>query len=371
MSSPMSWSPDSRWLCYTVSDDPAEALEPSGWLLGRGRELGARNAGGRGHPARSGRARRFTGSGQPIRRGQSTVLIEESRWPLSAPAWGPRGKSLAFGRFVPQSGEPGRQSASRADWKSSFRGAWTRKRSSGRLPNSCWMKRPGPHFRTIAAAWSPDGIYLAVPRPGRVPSVDIDPDGHRANECTSWTTPSCRPGRRTARCAPTSAAGSATTTWRSSAAAGQVFGEPRELLSTGPVTAAPFWAADGRSILVVSEKTTSRTREFELVRCPLDSSEPARVLNLVPDPVRRVAKLRGIAIDFDKEAEVSFHAADLENRESELVWSMLRDPQLHRQIPSGRPEPAHRGRRGFARRSLRGGTVRRSRCPVAPGLLQH
>ncbi len=59
---------------------------------------------------------------------------------------------------------------------------------------------------------------------------------------------------------------------------GQGFSEPRELLATGPVTAAPFWDGDGRSILVVAEMTTSRSREFELVRCPLDSGEPAELL---------------------------------------------------------------------------------------------
>ncbi len=98
------------------------------------------------------------------------------------------------------------------------------------------------------------------------------------------------------------------------------------------MTAAPFWNADGQSILVVAEKTTRRTREFELVRCALDPSEPTHVLNLVPDPVRRVGKLRGVAIDFDKDAEVSCYAADLENRDSELVWTLLRDSRVHRRI---------------------------------------
>lgn len=94
------------------------------------------------------------------------------------------------------------------------------------------------------------------------------------------------------------------------------------------MTAAPFWSADGRSILVVAEKISKRPPDFELVRCPLDSSEPARVLSLLPDPLKRVAKLRGIAIDFDREADLGVHAADLENRDSELVWSMLSDPRI-------------------------------------------
>jgi hypothetical protein len=111
---------------------------------------------------------------------------------------------------------------------------------------------------------------------------------------------------------------------------GQAFSEPRELHSTGPVTAAPFWESDGRSILVVAERTTSRSREYEVARCALEIGEPGHVLTLVSDPVKRVAKFRGIAIDFDKDAEVTYYAPDLENRDSELIWTMLRDPRNDR-----------------------------------------
>ena len=89
----------------------------------------------------------------------------------------------------------GQEPALPADWKSSFSGAWIEKRSSGRRPTSCWMRRPGPHFPTIAVRGARTGHILAVPRPGRDPAIDIDPHGYRRSECTSWTTPSCRPGR--------------------------------------------------------------------------------------------------------------------------------------------------------------------------------
>ena len=79
------------------------------------------------------------------------------------------------------------------------------------------------------------------------------------------------------------------------------------------------------------------------------------MLNLLPDPVKRVAKLRGIAIDFDKDAEVSFHAPDLENREPELVWTMLESTSPA--VPSADPSLRIAARRGLARRSLRRGTV--------------
>ena len=116
---------------------------------------------------------------------------------------------------------------------------------------------------------------------------------------------------------------------------GQVFSEPRELLSTGAATAAPVWSCRRPIDLDRFREDVGPNRELELVRCPLDSSEPARVLNLLPDPLKRVAKLRGIAIDFDKDAEMSFHAADLENRESEIISTSMPRFSASRSIPSG------------------------------------
>ena len=36
---------------------------------------------------------------------EPSVLIEESAWPLTAPSWRPIGRSIVFGRFVPESME--------------------------------------------------------------------------------------------------------------------------------------------------------------------------------------------------------------------------------------------------------------------------
>ena len=220
-------------------------------------------------------------------------------------------------------------------------------------------------FKSHRCAWSPDGIYLAVPRPGRMPSVDIirTDSGKRVHILDHAILPAWSPDGT--MCAYIRR-GIGNHSLEIVSRRGQAFGEPRSLLSTGPVTAAPFWNSDGRSILIVAEKTTRRTREFELVRCPLDSAEPAHVLSLVPDPVRRVAKLRGVAIDFDKEAEVSFHAADLENRESELVYSLLRDPR-HSRPPITPLTPACRSSRSRFRpmvKSPRCDSATRTRCPI-------
>ena len=105
VSSPMSWSPDSRWLSYTTAPVPGPVDREPGWLFdgSRGEPSGRDRDGRVPAPAR--------GDGRPgtyrvwasQRDGAASVLIEESAWPMTSPAWSPRGRSVAFGRFVPES----------------------------------------------------------------------------------------------------------------------------------------------------------------------------------------------------------------------------------------------------------------------------
>jgi hypothetical protein len=107
VSSPMSWSSDGEWLAYTAATSvEAEDFRPGSILL--------TSEGGKETAAARSRDGQETGGAACTyriwathRSHQPSVLIEESPWPLSAPTWSPRGKSVAFGRFVPQSNEPG------------------------------------------------------------------------------------------------------------------------------------------------------------------------------------------------------------------------------------------------------------------------
>jgi len=329
MIAPMSWSSDSRWLAYTALHDPALASLPKGWILGGGSptEVPIRPARAAPHDPAEPATYRIWAADQS---GHTTVLIEESRWPLSAPAWGPRGKSISFCRFVPQSGaaagasQPGHLEVVVQKGLDEKTVIWT-------SPEFLLDEAATAAFPNHRCSWSPDGVFLAIPRPGRVPSIDVirTDTRKRVHILDHAILPTWSPDG--SMCAYIRR-GIGNNNLEIIHRRGQVFSEPRDLLATGPVTAAPFWSADGRSILVASEKRSRPNREFELVRCPIDSTEPARVLNLLPDPVRRVAKLRGIAIDFDKEGETSFHAADLENREAEVIANIVGDAQLHRRF---------------------------------------
>jgi hypothetical protein len=106
VSSPMSWSPDAQWLGYTVAPGSEADERAPGWLLDTSHD----------HPNRgdsNGPSEPKTPSGPASyriwvthRTAEPSVLIEESAWPLTTPSWSPIGRSIAFGRFVPESMEP-------------------------------------------------------------------------------------------------------------------------------------------------------------------------------------------------------------------------------------------------------------------------
>ena len=186
----MSWSPDSEWLSYTVvSDATHDALRP-GWLfasaLDRSDPVGHQRPSGGRSAAEAPIYRIWT----THRDGETSVLIEESRWPLTVPSWSPRGKSIAFGRFVPVSIEATKR-FSAADWKLSSRTAsianvlWS-------VPELALDSMARSDLQNLAARWSPDGLYLAVPA---MDAAAGQLCGQTRKRCTFSTMQCNRPGR--------------------------------------------------------------------------------------------------------------------------------------------------------------------------------
>ncbi len=324
--SPMSWSPDSEWLCYTVVADAEASVLPTGWLFDSSGERFAREP----SKARSGAAAAAGSAVYRIwaspRTDRPSVLVEESRWPLSAPAWSPRGRSVAFGRFAPQLSEPN-QAARVGRWEVVIQTGLERKRvvwTSAAFAIDAEARAAVPH---LACAWSQDGLYLAIPLPGPSHGVAIvrTDTKKQLHALERATLPVWSPdGSKCAFIRRENAYNSVELVERH----GGSFGQPRALLETGPITAAPCWASDGRSIFVVVEKSAPGPHELELVRYVLQTGEAVRVLNLASDAGRRTAKVRGLAIDFDREAERCCFSVDLEGRETDLAWSIPRDREI-------------------------------------------
>ncbi len=322
MSSPMSWSPDGEWVSYTVAIEAERDQLKPGWLFTTTVEEVE------GHPETPVRS---AGNGSPAfriwatdRERRTSVLIEESPAPLTAPAWSPLGKSIAFGRLVPESIHSG-NGVQRGQFEVVVQDGLNSKRviwSSGEFELGPTERAAIPH---VSCAWSPDGVYVAVPRPVANFALDIVRTSERKRAVSL----------EHARLAAWSPDGSKCAFVRDDNGTsrleyierhGQSFGEPRPLAVLGPITTAPHWFSDGRSILSVAEKSAIRTHDLEIVRLILDPSESVRMMSLVPEAARRGANIRGLVIDFDRDAERCFYSLDLGGRDtSAVVWCLPRD----------------------------------------------
>jgi len=329
MSSPLSWSGDAEWLCYTVVTEPGrEQLRP-GWLFATSSDLSEPGI----QETAPGRTAAASGMVYQIwathRDCQTSALIEESSWPLTAPAWSARGKSIAFGRFVPNSLEPA-QPVQRGRLEVVLQEGLDRKHVVWSSPEFeldpiAWLNLPH-----LSCSWSTDGLYLAIPRPGREPAIEIvRTDTKKRLHILDHATQSAwsPDGTKCAFIRRENNANSLKYVERR----GQSFSDARPVAAAGPIASAPFWSSDSRSIIAVVDRTPSRS--LELVRFTLEPTESSRrLMSLVPEPMRAAAKVRGLVIDFDRDAERCFFSVALAGRDADLVWSVPHEWLIHKRF---------------------------------------
>ncbi len=169
---PMSWSPDGDWLAYTVTVRPDHDRLAGGWLFDTG-GLALAPAATTDAPTADGPARpsfyQIWASERDCRR---SALIEQSRWPLSAPAWSSAGHSIAYCRFVPRSDDSS-QGLERGRYELVVQESLERKRVVWEIGNFVMDPATRAEVPHLACAWSADGAYVAIPRPGRPAAVVI------------------------------------------------------------------------------------------------------------------------------------------------------------------------------------------------------
>jgi Tol biopolymer transport system component len=328
--SPMSWSPDGEWLSYTiVTEATQDALRP-GWLFTSAIDP----AGSVGHkrpPAvRSAPEGAIYRIWATHRDSRPSILIEESRWPLTAPSWSPRGKSIAFGRFVPISIET-TQAVQRGRLDIVIQDGRDRKHVVWSVPDLDLDPGARADLPNLSCSWSPDGLYLAVPRHWPQPAVDIvRTDTMKClHKIDSATQPTWSPdGTKCAFVRPDGQRDILAYVERR----GQTFGDSRHVSVPTRILTHPYWSSDCRSILAVVARSQGRLPELEIMRFNLEPGDSTRVMSLIPEPIRRTAKLRGLSLDFDRDAERCFFSVDLEARDSDIVWSIPREKETRKRF---------------------------------------
>ena len=182
------------------------------------------------------------------------MLIEESAWPLTAPSWSPQGRSMAYGRFVPESIDPHRPVQS-GRFDVVIQDGLDRKRTVLSVPGFELDRGARDRFPHVGAAWSPDGQYLAFPRPGRIPAIlIIKVDSRKVLRTLDRAMlPAWSPD--TTKLAFIRAVEDDEHTLQVLERHGQTFIGPRTILPIGRVAAPIAWADDGRSILALIERS--------------------------------------------------------------------------------------------------------------------
>ena len=323
--SPMSWSPDSQWLSYTVAPGSERDAREPGWLFDTSRDgVSPRDRSGPSDPKGPSGSMTYR-IWATHRDAESSVLIEESAWPLTAPSWSPHGRSIAFGRFVPASIES-HQSEPRGRIEVVIQDGLERKQAVLTVPDFELDPEARAELPHAIAAWSPDGQFLAFPKPGRSPAILIFKVESR--KLLQTIDHAARPAW--------SPDGSKLAFIRNEVPEesslqvlerhGQSFISARPVIDVSRVKAAPSWTGDGRSIFVVVERARARPSDLDLTRVFLETGDSLRVLPLAaPDLMPRVASIRGLAIDYQREEERCFFAVDFQGRDTEVVWTVPRD----------------------------------------------
>jgi Tol biopolymer transport system component len=326
---PMSWSPDARWLSYTVAPEAGRVEREPGWLFDASRRVPA-GRDGQGHGPSNG----ASGSGAyriwaSQRDGNASVLIEESAWPLTAATWSPHGRSVAFGRFVPDS--MGQQLPSpRGRLEVVIQDGLNRKRTLLTLPGFELDDVARARFPHVGPAWSPDGQYLAFPKPGRIPSLlIIRVDTSRLVRMLDRAMlPAWSPDG--SRLAFLREEDGNDHSLRILERQGQAFVTVRAIMTTGRIAAPLSWCDDGRWIFAVIERPGLQVHDLDLARIQPETGELMRVLLLTHEGMRRGAATRGVAIDFSRDEDLCFYSVDFDGRDTQVMWTVPRERQTYK-----------------------------------------
>lgn len=315
---PMAWSPDGSWIAYTVEVRPAEQVAAPGRLFKSVLSLPK--------PATIpvvGYRLWLTQAAT-----QSSILLEDSVGPLTAPGWSPDHHQLAFGRVVSILGQPGRFEVVVVD-------GLTKRRVVLSQPLPAAGVEAG-RLTSQAIAWSADGRYLAIPQLEPMGLLILRADNGRilnfiADACLPAWSPS---GGRLAFLVRT---GSHSLQYLESPT-----GQPHHLVDVGPSTQAPLWTRDGMSLFAMAHRTGS-------TRLP-DVGEPQELLrvqlrgeNFTVEPVlrpisaalvpNRERQVEGVSVAVDRDAENVFCSAIVSGEPHQITWFHPRENAVQKRFP--------------------------------------
>jgi hypothetical protein len=267
------------------------------------------------------------------RRSLASVLIEDSPYPLSSPAWGGDGHWLSYCRFVPRP-SAGASDVAHGRYELVVQEALDRKRVIPLLAEIELDATGLESLPELQCTSSPDGHYLVVPRPGPSPAllVVLPEQGRVVKTLERAILPAWSPDASRLAFLRPAHDGTGSLELK---VIGRDFGGGRTLLELSDASVPPVWSADGQSLLAAGHRTLHRSRELELIRIILDSGLAVRAMPLGSQPVeaRRGDRMLSpnlgdkgapaahrLFITFDKDREQCVFSTEREGQVPTLVF---------------------------------------------------
>jgi hypothetical protein len=336
---PVIWSPDGRWLAYTMAVQPGSRMLAPWWLFETESPAGSDLSSARSKRRLAVAAYRLWATRAET--GES-VLLEESRGPLTSPVWSPDGRALAFGRLVP---EPD----GRARFEVVVQDGPGRQRVLLSRPHS-ELDAKAADLPGLAPAWSPDGRYLAVPWFQQMLSLAIvrADNGRILKVIDDAYWPAWSPDKtmlafvhggdpESLQCLDTN------------------FGPSRHLADIGQTSQPPAWSHDGRSLVVsvgvsapprglarlpgplskpiaAPPPGTIPSQQAKLIRVEVASGRIVTVASVTPDPIERDKAFSGISFSFDRDGEDLFFTSDVEGQPTVITWFRPRSGETYKRF---------------------------------------
>ena len=247
------------------------------------------------------------------------MLIEDSPYPVSSPAWGPDGHALVYSRFVPEQGLLSGE-VLRGRYELVLQEALDRKRVIPLLPELEATAEQIASLAELRGSWSPDGRFVVIGRPATLPGllvVSLE-QGRVLKTIERAIQPVWSPDG--ARLAMLRLGRDPSSGWSLQLMA-RDFGGGRSLVERAEPSVPPTWNPDGQSILIVAAKSRLQPHDLELMRVFLDSGMSTRAFHLgskKPDESERF-----FSISLDRELEQCVFSADDNDEVSALAFASV------------------------------------------------